>query len=117
MCIRDRLWGELHDTHYGCLAWVSSKLEKVGGGHPTTAAIKQLFDKMDGDDEWYPGKLYGNPASRHCALPPLHQAAIARSAMALKESGAEPTYALVVAQCPTATLNATTGRVVDKNRI
>ena len=37
--------------------------------------------------------------------------------MALKESGAEPTYALVVAQCPTATLNPTTGKVVEKKRI
>ena len=36
---------------------VAEKLTKVGGGAPTPRAVLKLFEKIDGDEEWYPGKI------------------------------------------------------------
>jgi hypothetical protein len=33
------------------LAWVASKVVKVGGGHPSREAIRRFFDKVDGDED------------------------------------------------------------------
>ena len=56
------------------LAWVSSKVVKAGGGHPSREAMRQFFTKVDGDEDWFPGKYSGKkrgPApllnSLHCA--------------------------------------------------
>ena len=44
-------------------------------------------------------------------------ASIARSAMALKEAGKEPTYRRVVSRCPKAVVNPATGKPVSKKRV
>ena len=35
---------------------IAAKLEKIGGGHPTKAAVCNLLQRIAGDPEWYPGK-------------------------------------------------------------
>ena len=105
------------DSEYGLCTYVASKIVKKGGGHPTDAAVRKLFEKMDGDADWYPGKTYGSAGGRPCAISGTNKAVIARSIMALKESGAEPTYGLAIAQCPNAAVNPDTGAPVTKKRI
>lgn len=76
-----------------------------------------MLDKMDSDEEWYPGKSCQESFGPAPALSGANRRAIAQSAMALKNKDLEPTYALVVAQCPRAALNPATGELVGKKRV
>ena len=99
-------WRDFHDgSEHGMLTWISKRVIKGGGGNPTVEAVRLLFEKISRDPGWFPGKLYGPPGGRPSALSEQKKAAIARSAMALKKNGLEPTFGLVVAQCPNATIN------------
>ena len=123
-----KAWGLKHAwelTHekgqtYGLNAWIAERLYVEGKPkkHPTGQAIGQLLEKMK-DDGWFPGKIGGGGSlgGRPSALSETNKAVIAKSAMALKEKGIEPTYPLVLAQCPKAALNPETGDFVDKRRI
>ena len=93
---------------------VAKKVTKVGGGHPTGAAVYKLISKIDADDDWYPGKVYGDVGGRPAALSTVDRRSIKRSAEAMKQEGLEPTYNLIVARCPNATRNPETGEPVDK---
>ena len=70
--------------------------------------MKKLFDKFDADDEWFPGKANYENMGAPAKLTRTNRAAIARSAMALKKRGVEPTYARVIAACPKAAVNPAT---------
>ncbi len=105
------------DSTYGLLEFVSKRVVKQGGGNPSASAISLLFDKMDDDPAWFPGKTYGERGAPSPALSGPNKAIIARSATALKREGLEPTFSLVVAQCPKATVNPNTEKTVDKKRI
>jgi len=96
---------------------VAKKVRKVGGGHPTARAIGLFYAKVDDDLEWFPGKRCGSMGGRPKALTAAQRNAIARSAMALKARGQEPTAASVIAQCPLASLNAATHAPVDKRAV
>ena len=63
------------------------------------------------DPDWFPGKLCGSGSlgGRPPVLSETNKSVIARSAMALKEKHIEPTYPLVIAQCPNATINPVLG--------
>ena len=111
-------WREFKpDSTYGLLEFVATRVEKQGGKAPTASAISQLFDKFDSDPSWFPGKVYGSYGGSRPALNGRSQAAIASAAMALKRDGLEPTFPLVVAQCPQASLNPATGRTVAPKRV
>ena len=111
-------WKESHgERTYGLLDFVATRVKKQGGGSPSASAISQLFEKMDNDRAWFPGKSYGASGGMPPALTGQAKGAIARAAMALKREGLEPTFSLVVAKCPKASLNPTTGATVDKKRI
>lgn len=113
-------WQEEHgDKTYGMNSWIASKVWKVKEGkkrqeHPTPEALRQMFEKIDSDPEWFPGKCdrvqYG-PAP---AISGTNQAVIARSAMTMKENKKEPSFPKLVAANPKASLNPKTGRIVDK---
>ena len=113
-------WQEEHgDTTYGMLPWIASKVWKIKEGnkrqeHPTKEAVRQLFEKIDNDPEWFPGKCdrvqYG-PAP---AITGTNQAVIARSAMNMKLQKKEPSYPKLVAANPKASKNPETGEPVDK---
>ena len=40
------------------LGTIAKKVTKIGGGHPSNAATRQLLAKVDEDPEWYHGKRY-----------------------------------------------------------
>ena len=65
--------------------------------HPSDEAVRQLLIKMADDKDWFPGKVYGSLGGRPSQIPETSKAAMAKSAMALKSRGVEPTYALVIA--------------------
>ena len=105
---------------YGRNAWIAERLyvEGTPKKRPSAQAIGQLLTKMD-DPDWFPGKICGsgNLGGRPSVLSETNKAIIARSAMALKERRIEPTYPLVIAQCPNAAINPTTGEFVCKQVI
>ena len=110
-------WQEMYgDTTYGKAKWISERVYVQGPGrkHPSTPAIKQLVDKMTADDDWFPGKVYGSLGGRPSVVTETNKSIMATSAMAMKERGIEPTYALIIAQCPNASLNPSTGEPVSK---
>ena len=110
-------WTEMHgEATYGKLKWISDRVYVQGPGqkHPSTEAIRQLIDKMTQDDDWFPGKVYGGLGGRPCVLTETNKSIVATSAMAMKERGIEPTYALIIAQCPNASINPNTGEPVSK---
>ena len=109
-------WGLTHKdgTVHGRNTWIASHLYLEGGKakkRPTGEAIGQLINKMTTDSEWFPGKIMGSGSlgGRPPALSETNQSVIARSAMALKVKGVEPTYPLAIAQCPNAAVNPETG--------
>ena len=92
------------------LAWIASQLTKSGGGAPTRAALHELFAKIDGDPEWFPGKHSGVKRGPKPLLTAAKRRCIAASAMAAKKRNLEPCVAAVVNACPAATLNLGTGK-------
>ena len=70
---------------------MAEKLTKVGGGQPTSKALLLLFEKVDGDEDWYPGKV-AEGRGRKPVLSGVARSAIKRSAEAMKRNGGEPTY-------------------------
>ena len=96
---------------------IAAKLEKLGGGHPTQSAVCKLLERISDDPEWYPGKRPGASYGPAPVLRGAKRKQVAASAMLLKRRGVEPTYALVVAQCPEAVVNPETGEAVDKHAV
>ena len=43
------LWVDSHDTTHGMLEHVRKKVKKIGGKRPSANAVKQFFEKVDGD--------------------------------------------------------------------
>ena len=103
---------------YGMLEYVRSRVKTSGPGshHPCCNSLKQLFEKIDNDKDWYPGKR--DPDARVTGPKPVlygaRRTAVASAAMALKRRGREPTYPAIVSQCQAAVCNPDTGHAVDK---
>ena len=103
-------WQDEHgDKTYGMLPWIASKVwkikeEKKKKEHPSPSALSQLFEKIDNDEEWFPGKCDREKYGPAPVINGSNQAIIARSAMIMKEKG-EPSYPQLVAANPKATLN------------
>ena len=95
---------------------VAEKLTKTGGGQPTSRAVLQLFEKIDNDDDWYPGKVEEG-RGRKPALSGLARNAIKRSAEATKRNGGEPTFKRILGSCLAAVQNPATEKPVDKKRV
>ena len=107
---------------YGMYEFIATRVRKTHNGepvgdHPSTAAVLQLFAKMDNDSDWFPGKHCGEKRGPKRVLSGAKRAAVASAAKRLKREGQEPTYASVVAACPRATLNPATGMAVDKKLV
>ena len=110
-------WKEMHgDKTYGKATWIAERVHVQGPDreNPTSAAIGNLLKKMDEDEEWFPGKVYGSLGGRPSVITETNKAVVAASAMAMKERGVEPTYALIIAHCPNASINPNTGEPVTK---
>ena len=112
------VWREDHDGDHGLAAYVAGKVVKGDGKHPTGEAVAKLFQKMDADAEWFPGKRgEGAKPGPRPKLSGCKAAAIAKSAMTMKQKGTEPTYARIVAACPEATTNPDTQQPFGKKRV
>ena len=101
---------------FGMHGVVAGLVEKIGGGHPTTNAIRELLERIDGDPEWFPGKSNRSGKGPPKALSKRKQATIARVAMTHKKAGKEPTYSFLMSECPEALENPATGLPVTKKR-
>ena len=101
----------------GFYAKIASKVAKVGGGQPGPDAVRKLLLRIEEDPSWFPGKKQGVAPGRKRALSEQARQSIKRSAEAIKESGLEPTYPLILARCPNATRNPDTGEPVDKRAV
>ena len=91
-------------------AEIAAEVTKVGGGHPSKQSIAQHRAAIVEDPLWYPGKVKEG-AKKRGPKPQLTEAKklrIARSAMALKDAGVEPSVAGAVEKGPEATKNPTT---------
>ena len=116
-------WQDEHgEKTYGMLTHIASKLYTITPArkkkeHPTPSALSQLFDKIDNDKEWFPGKNYGAKFGPDPAINGTNQAIIARSAMNMKDNDDPVTYPTIVAHNPKASLNPDTGRPVHKTQI
>jgi len=96
---------------------IAKKLKKVGGGAPGREAVRQLFDRIDADKNWFPGKRYQVKFGPDPLLTKEKRRQIARSAMQMKENGLEPTYTGVLARCPAAAKNPSTGKPFSKDTV
>ena len=116
------MWLAQDKSTYGLYSFIASKVRKTKNGkptgdHPHSNSIQELFAKVDGDDEWFPGKSIGGKRGPKRILTGGKKSAIVSAAKRLKASGDEPTYGAVVAACPKATLNAETGEPVSKELV
>ena len=106
---------------YGMLEFVRTRVFVAGkdATNPTTNSLKMLFTKIDDDVEWFPGKRDPNaaPPGPPPVLRGVKRNAVAQAAMALKRRGTEPTFADIVAQCPSAVINPATGEPVYPPRV
>ena len=110
-------WKETTKSKYGMHTWIADRLHKVGGGKPTNVAVKDLLAKMDKDDGWHPGKLYGEKRGRKRVLSGERARTVERSAKACKASGGDPTYGHICATCADDVINPKTGKPVDKRAV
>ena len=115
-------WKEEHGKKtYGMLPYIASKVYKVPVGkkkdHPTPSALSQLFQKMDSDKGWFPGKSEQVKHGPAPAINGTNQGIIARTAMTMKDNNKEVTYPKIVAHTPKASQNPKTNRPVDKKTI
>ena len=113
------VWQDQEESSYGMLEHIAGKLAKVGPEgsqpeQPTKQAMDKLFQKMDADPDWYPGKSTQEKHGPSPVVNATNQAIVARSAMAMKSRGEEPTYGVLVAANPNALANAGTMVPVDK---
>ena len=102
------IWKDSGKTDYGMKAFIAGKLKKKGGGPPSSEAMTQFFDKVDADDDWFPGKGNYENMGAPSMMTGQQRGALARCAMTMKQNGIEPTYGNLVAACPKAALNPKT---------
>ena len=125
LCAREQLkawalreaWMDGKPGTFGMNTWVAERLTKMGGGRPTSAAVKELLGKIDNDEDWYPGKQYGEKRGRKRVLQGAKALAIANCAQSKKARGVDPTYGQVCGSCKDAVINPGTGNPVDKRAV
>lgn len=103
-------WQETNDGVYGMHTWIAARLAKIGGGQPTNNSVKEFLDKVDNDDEWFPGKQYGEKRGRKRVLTGPKAVAIERCAKAHKAKGGDRPLALGRPQCLAAALDGASVR-------
>ena len=111
------VWAEEGKSNYGMLAFVAKRVVKNDGSRPTTQALAQLFERIDSDDEWFPGKQNGEKRGRKRVLSGAKASAVCRAAKAIKSAGSEVTYPLVCANATQAVRNPGTGQPVSKHAV
>ena len=116
------VWRSEGKSDYGMCTYIASKLKKTANGRPTGAApgvsaVKEFFDKIDIDPDWFPGNANGTRGGPRRVLRGAKVTAIVSAAKRLKAEGEEPTYPAILAARPRATLNPSTNEPVDKHLV
>ena len=116
------VWQQEGKSPYGMLPFIAGKLRKTKDGKPTgeapsKQAVEQLFDKLDSDPEWYPGKQSDTPRGPKRVLVGGKITGIVNACKRLRAEGDDATYSTVVARAKKATLNPNTGEPVDKKQL
>ena len=111
------IWRDAGKADHGMKTYIAGKLKKKGGGAPSSEAVRQFFEKVDADDDWFPGKANYDDVGAPSVMTGQQRAALARSAMTMKKEGIEPTYGKVIAACPKAAWNPETKRPFSKHSV
>ena len=97
--------------------WMSTQVHVKGGGSPCREAVRRFFERVDEDPAgWYPGRSEGK-SGRPQALTPLKRKTVAKSMMAAKKRGLNPSYELALDLCPKATTNEQTQQAFCRKSI
>ena len=102
---------------FGMLAKIAAKLQKMGGGAPTSEALSELFTKVDRDPRWFPGKRGGATPGPKRTLRGSSARILAEGAMRLKRRKVQPTYAKMLAHHRKASMNPATGKPFSKKTV
>ena len=113
------VWLEDKESTYGLYEFVAKRVRKTKNGkpkgaHPNGESIREFFQKVDCDSEWFPGKHNDKKRGPKRILVGPKKSAIAAAAKRIKIEVGEPTYSAVVAACPKAKLNPDTNEPVSK---
>ena len=113
------VWQEEGKTPYGMLPFIAklvrtTKNGKPTGPHPAKGSLHEFFEKVDEDDEWFPGKHCGTSRGPKRVLTGCKKTAVISAAKRLTREGREVTYSTMVSECPNALTNPSTGEPVDK---
>ena len=100
-------WREFKESEDVMTKFIAGRVKVVGGGGPWPSATTEFFKKVDADPERYPGKKVGSKPGPMSVITVQSQLTLARSEMAMKERGEEPTYAALVPANPKALLIST----------
>jgi hypothetical protein len=111
------VWRDSGKAAYGMNTYIVAKLKKQGGGSPGPQGLGRFFEKVDADDDWFPGKGNYDDVGAPSVMTGQQRAALARCAMIMKKGGVEPTYSKLVASCPKAALNSKTNRPFSKDTV
>jgi hypothetical protein len=119
--LRD-VWKSESKSEYGMFQHIASKLRKnkrgkPNGPRPTGNAVKQLFEKIDDDPEWHPGKFDHDNMGAPRVLKGGKLGAFVRSAQKIQHEHGDVTFPLMVASCPKALVNPKTDKIVDKRAV
>ena len=99
---------EIHDGKWN-LPWIAERLTKVGGGSPSKQALEQLFERIDNDTDWFPGKHTGAKRGPKRVFTQVMRNCVAKSMMSKKAKlDEDPTVESAIISCPKATMNPIT---------
>ena len=116
------LWEAEGKGTYGMYEFIRTRVRKTKdkkpkGDHPTVNSLKDLFERIDSDPEWFPGKHSDAKRGPKRILIGGKKNAVIQAAKRIKREDGEVTYSAIVAACPTAVVNPDTGEAVDKKLV
>lgn len=114
------IWNDDEKGPYGMCTFIAKRVRKTKkgkptGAHPSSEAITQFFEKVDGDPDWFPAKHTDTARGPKRVLDEgWKKSAAIRAAKRIQRDEGEVTYSSMIAACPKALINPATGEAVDK---
>lgn len=91
------VWRQEKKPDYGMLPFIRSCVKKGDGSNPSAVAVLKLFQRIDSEAGWFPGKHDGKKRGPERVLSDTKRRKVAACAMRVKPAGHEPTYARMIA--------------------
>ena len=79
------IWKDSGKADHGMNTFIAGKLKKKGGGSPSSEAMTQFFDKVDVDDDRFPGKGNYENMGAPSMMTGQQRGALARCAMTMNK--------------------------------